>query len=476
MATKTVNSRPLLIDEVTEKVVGFADTPGPLNTEQYIVTYETNPLTGGISYQAGGTSSLLASAIREAYSGAQASNGLISTMTSPGYDGRTYQSIRVSEAPFYAVRLIVRNVEAAGYTIDSATVSASSTPYTTGTTVNSNPTGGTWAGVTWNGATSIAIPARLAANRPSITYSDWIYISSVARSDGGSYAQPYLYLRAYNATGPKSGLIGSTANPNTGSRTNWSVASALNRGRLHITSSAVGDFSSTNQAGMTDDSGNFSSFVYEFECMSSVPTMPVMAMGDSIMQGDSASIVGAGYTFRACADLSTVTKPVICQNYGFSNMTTDNFVSRLQDAFTAGARPSVVVFALWSPNDGAPTQALIDRAWANGMRLLTLCRQYGAIPVMVGPTPRGYSGANETFRQALLTRFRAFTAVPSAPFYKLDADGILVSTPGGNAIAGSFSADSIHPNDAGNDALVAGLNGYTGLSAILAAIAASYFR
>lgn len=440
-----------------------------------LVQYKRDPVTGVRTFQAGGVSSILASAIKEAYSGSSASNGIIATMSSPGYDGKTYQSIRVAEAPYFAVRVIIRNAETTGYTLDGAAVSASSTPYTSGTTVNANPTGGAWAGVTWNGATSIAIPARLAANRPSITYSDWIYISSVARSDGGSYAQPYIYLRAYNATGPKSGLQGSTGNPNAGGRSAWGVASAINRGRLHITSAASGDFVSTNQAGMTDDSGIFSSFIYEFECMHSVPAMPVMAIGDSIMQGDGASIVGAGYTFRACADLSTVTKPVICQNYGFSNMTTDNFVSRLQDALTAGMRPSVLVFALWSPNDGSPTQALIDRAWANGMRILTLCRQYGIVPVMVGPTPRGYSGANETFRQTLLTRFRAFVPA-NGPLCKLDADGILVSAAGGSAISVTFSSDSIHPNDAGNDALVAGLNGYTGLSEILADIAASYFR
>jgi hypothetical protein len=419
---------------------------------------------------------LLANAIREAYSGCATASGFLGTMTSPGYDGKTYQSIRVAEAPFYAVRLKIRNNESTSYTLNGAAVSASSTPYSTGTTVNPNPTGGTWAAVTFNGSSSVVIPATLGTNRPSITYSDWIYISSVARADGTAYTQPYLYMRGYNATGPKSGLIGTTTNPNTGGRSLLSVTSAINRGRLHITSAATGDFATTNQTGMTDDSGTFSSFVYEFECLHAVPSLPVLAIGDSIMQGDGASVVGTGYAFRACADVSTPAKPVILSNNGWSNMTTDNFVTRLQDLFTAGERPSVVIFPCWTPNDGAPTQALIDRAWANAMRILTLCRQYGAIPVMVGPTPRGYSGANETSRQQLVARFRAFGTSGLNVLYKLDADGILASTPGGNAIAASFSSDSIHPNDAGNDALNAGLNGYTGLGSILSNIATSYFR
>ena len=439
------------------------------------VTAGTNPVTGGVVYKHASGVNILASAIKEVYSGGSASSGFLGVMTSPGYDARTYQSIRVAEAPYFAVRLITRNNESTEYTINSATVSASSTPYTSGTTVNPQPTGGTWVGVTWAGLASVVIPPRISVNRPSVTYSDWIYVSSVARSDGGVHAQPYLYLRAFNATGSKSGLVGSTTNPNVGGRSSWGVSSALNRGRLHITSSSVGDFSSANQGGMGDDGGTFSSFVYEFECLHSVPSMSVLAIGDSIMQGDGASITGAGYSFRACADLSTVAQPVILQNHGWSNMTTDNFVDRLQDLMSSGCRPSVVVFALWSPNDGAPTQALIDRAWANGMRILTLCRQYGSIPCMVGPTPRGYSGASEAYRQVLLSRFRAFNASSGAPMYKLDADGILASVSGGNAIAAAFSSDSIHPNDAGNDALAAGLTGHIGLSAILTAVAESYF-
>ena len=53
MATEIANSRPLLIDSDTKKVVGFADIAGPLNTEQTLVFGEVNPVTGGISLSVG---------------------------------------------------------------------------------------------------------------------------------------------------------------------------------------------------------------------------------------------------------------------------------------------------------------------------------------------------------------------------------------------------------------------------------------
>ena len=55
MATEIANSRPLLIDSDTKKVVGFADIAGPLNTEQTLVFGEVNPVTGGISLGIGET-------------------------------------------------------------------------------------------------------------------------------------------------------------------------------------------------------------------------------------------------------------------------------------------------------------------------------------------------------------------------------------------------------------------------------------
>lgn len=391
-------------------------------------------------------------------SGISGHGGLIASMGSPGYDGRTYQSILTAESSYVGVRVRVRNAEATAYTLDACAVAASAT-------LTIAPTG-SWVPVTWAGASSVSIPARIAANRPSETVSDLIPLRSVARTDGGLWAQPYCHVRAYNATGPKSGYIGSTAQP---TRAGWGAATSLNRGRIFHATSGVGNFVASNQAGLGDDSGNFSAMAIELEFVYLAPAMTVGLWADSIGQGDGASIVHASYAFKACADLSTMTRPVTLRNHGWSNMTSQNFAERMSDDFAAGRVPNVSIFHGFTPNDGAPTQASIDGTLAQVMRMVDLCRRYRSVPVCMIGLPRSYTGSNETFRQAHLATLRS--VLPTIGVTVLDGDGILAATPGGNAMSAADAADSIHPTDAGNDKLLNGANGYAGLRALLQPLA-----
>ena len=387
--------------------------------------------------------------------------GTISTMPSPAYDGRSYQLVQTLEGHVIGVRVVIRNNEPTSYTLDAFAVAPSATAVA-GTVA---PTGA-WVAVTFGGVSNPTIPARLGVNRPSITVSDVIYFSTVTRTDG--YDQPYIFLRGYNATGPKSGFVGTTAE--LGSRANWGSPTALNRGRIKWSASSVGNFVSSNQAGMSDDAGAFGSFCFEVQPIYSVPVLSIMGIGDSIISGDGASITGSGYGFRACADISTIARPVSWTNYGFSSMATANFVSRLTDAIAAGFRPSVLVVPSFSPNDGAPTQAVIDACKANLIQMLELCRANNITPIIVTPAPRSYAAPEEAFRQSLCAWVRGLHGR-----IILDADKILAATPGGNAQAAALSNDQLHPNDAGNDALSLGLNGVPGLKTILENLAALYF-
>ncbi|MEI4889760.1 hypothetical protein, partial [Klebsiella pneumoniae] len=55
-----------------------------------------------------------------------------------------------------------------------------------------NPTGG-WIDATFDGASSLNAPARIAADRYSLPLTDWLNIRSIPRTDGG--IRPLIIMR-----------------------------------------------------------------------------------------------------------------------------------------------------------------------------------------------------------------------------------------------------------------------------------------
>lgn len=354
-------------------------------------------------------------------------------MTSPGYDGKTYQTIFTAETNFYAVRLILRNSLATSYLVDSAAVAVSDA-------YGINPSTGAagWVPITWAGVSSVTVPARIAEYRPSVIKSDWINIKSIARADGSSL--PTVYFRAFNTTGPKTGLLGTSSH----AEASWRTQSALNKNRFVIHDSATGDFVTANQQSMTTDSGNFGAFISEFEYLSDKNIISVMGCGDSITNGDGSTIKCLGWGHMGCYDLSTTDRPISWVNHGFSSQLSPTFLSRLIDAIDGGIKPDIVVYSPFSPNDGSATQAIIDAQLMNLYRAISVCDDNDIKMIVSTPCPRGYAATPEGFRQSLCQTIRTmasnriFTAL-------LDFDAVLASTPGGNSM-GSLTTDGLHPN------------------------------
>ncbi len=358
------------------------------------------------------------------------------TAASPTFDGRTWHMGLMSECAYAAVRVVVRNNEAAGYTLDGANVASS-------TTISSVTPTGTWTSVTWDGATSIAIPARTASGRPSVTYSDWINVTGVQQLTGRALFP--CHIRFYIATGPFSVSGANTAlteiAPN--------VANALGR-YVFTFNKTGGNYATTNQTGFTTPSATNLSPSLELEFLSTTGVLNVMGIGDSIMHGVGGTTSLTSYAHYAIRNTSSTGLPIFWKNYAVPSTTSAQFLVRLQDAITAGDRPDVLLYSPFTPNDGTPDVFTIAAQRFRLVQVLNICKQYGIIPLIVTSVPNtaaAWDAAADNLRKAFDIEM---LAMANKSTFVAD-----ISTPLSNGAtparyATTMTTDGTHPNDAGH--------------------------
>lgn len=394
--------------------------------------------------------------------------GYVETGSSPGYDGRTFQIVHTVEAPIARARAIILCNEASGYTLNAVAVSESTT-----LPVGRNPTGGSWKSVTFGGSASVAIPARIAANQPSRTVSDWITVSSVAPTDGTTF--PYMFWRGYYATGPATLYKNTSDFMATGGGSLaasgaiiWpDAAQARTAKRIISTTSKVGDFVSSNQSGFTTLVTNFGALAMEFEYEYAQPVVTVTALGDSITQGDVASLFALSPIHYAVDGLSASGRPIVPCNQGFSSRDTSNNLLRLQDIINSGRKPNIIVYSAWSPNDTfivsgnaaslANWGVAIALMKSNLAAAIALCAANNIFLVISTATPYAFDTSHDALRVDYNNYLRGLAGKNIAI---VDYDAVLSdgATPAKMQTAYTDgTSGAIHPYDAGYIAMGAAL-------------------
>jgi lysophospholipase L1-like esterase len=188
--------------------------------------------------------------------------------------------------------------------------------------------------------------------------------------------------------------------------------------------------------------------VLEVEFLYASSVVDVFNVGDSISYGSGSATLGASYVAQSVWALSTPSQPVTHDCSAIPSTNTTSFLTRLTDNFAAGARPGIVVIAQ-STNDGVPTPAVMDKMFANTLAMLTLCRQYGAVPIVTTYMPNNDLNFNSTqdgLRKAHNTRLLALrnSGVLVADIATPLDDG---ATPA--RFISAFTTDGRHPNAAG---------------------------
>ena len=382
-------------------------------------------------------------------------------VNSSTYLGKTHQAVMTAECPFYAVRVRLLNSSSTTQTIDNVAVAPSAN-----FSSNSTPTG-SWIQAAFGGSASVVLPARLATNQPSVTFSDWIPIVSIARTDGDG--RPMLYMRAFNGSSTEATITdGGAFNQAQWNAANANTLSRLVKGGYDNTGN---NYVASSQTSFALTAGALLAMDFEYLALGSVLT--VAGLGDSITDGTggSISVMGASWGHRACAALSTPTNPVAWSNLSRSGSNTAFFLERLQGLLAGGMRPHVLVYSPFSPNDSTPTQALMDAARARLAQVIELCKTYGIVLVVWTGLPYAYNSTADAFRIAFNNDIRAL-AQKGVAVVDMDAvmsDGAtparIIRTP-----VDYTDVNLLHPSDPGVAVMTAAFQ------EVLAQVAENYFR
>src|SRR4030095_5625024 len=195
--------------------------------------------------------------------------------------------------------------------------------------------------------------------RMAFTASDWIPVSSVPRTDGGT--KPLLVARVYmniSATLPVYGN-GTDDFTNWAARTNGRIWSSRYQDGLAVTS------------GFTSTTERSQSPIVGFQYLSRGKVVTVAATGDSITDGRG-TYLGEGFVMPALEQMSDMSSTVYeYMNLGWSGQATVTFAERAIDTLQSEFKPDVLIMPSGSPNDVAPpiTQAHIDNDRYNRNRI-----------------------------------------------------------------------------------------------------------
>lgn len=346
---------------------------------------------------------------------------------------------------FTHVRVIFKNKEASppnitkciiGVTNTATTFAEKSVPSPGNTITEDGSTG--WVSVKFSGSDTVALPA---ANS-SITgdhgtlFSDWMPINSLVPIDGSPW--PYIMCR-----------VKMDAN-----FTFWTptVNIPLNTQQNYFESfrQAGTDAATTPSNFNTPTANDPNSIIFGFQFRSSTAVMPILFCGDSITQGlhssatsDSVDPTTRSWVPIAYESLLALGYPVNCINYGYSGGTTTTYAATGKKAIV-DYKPGVVFYSVYSPNDGTPTQALVDAMYARAMDFAGVAMENGAIPVFTFLAPNeNITAAADVFRLSLINR------VKQTGFLVVDITQVLGDNRTPQKFNPQYRTDTLHPNLAG---------------------------
>jgi hypothetical protein len=363
----------------------------------------------------------------------------------------TWEVVTALSQEFDAVRVIFANSRnAAGTTASPVAVAYVAA---VADSVEASTDAATWVNVTAAGSSSITLTAASAQYRRAFVVSDWIALSSIPRTDGGTL--PLIAIRTWVNGGNPLTLLGSGGG--TDSFANWATKPD---GRIWRIRRRAGDFASTNRTTFTSGATAVNETpIIGVQYAARGKVVTVMTCGDSIYEGRG-TYLGEGFVAPAAWGLSSTSELAYdyC-NLSWTSRPFSTFEDSLNDAIAAGIVPDVLVFPTGSPNDIASTisAANISAFRLRMSRMLATCRTNNIQPILGSFMPSNTAvkayGATDSLREAFAQEIeartsRAIAAIPTASLMRGTQDGS-----GQYQMVPTYTTDGIHPNDTGNTAL-----------------------
>lgn len=357
---------------------------------------------------------------------------------------QTFQVTAELAQHFDAIRIIFANSDTGfSHSIRQAAVSVM------GSKADLNNSAGTWTLATGrNGMGRVSAELSPGTGRIAYTLTDWIPISSVPRTDGGT--KPLVVVRAYMkavATLPVYG-DGIDDFTNWATRTDGRIWAARHQTGLH-TGTTTGFTSTTNQS---------QSPIVGIQYLARGKVITVAAVGDSITDGRG-GYFGQGFIMPATEALTDPDGTAYeYMNCGWSGQSMRVFAERAIDILQSEIKPDVLVLPAGSPNDIPGTIAAADITALRTQRARVVAEaKRASVPIVLwtwlpsNTAVKNY-GATDSLRTAYNTEVLAQAG--RGLIVADTATAVSGVTSGGQVqMLPESTTDGIHPNPAGNTTL-----------------------
>lgn len=355
----------------------------------------------------------------------------------------TFQVTAELAQHFDAVRVIFANTDT-GFSHSMRQVAVS----VMGSKADLNNSAGTWTLAARSGMGRIYAPISPGTERMTYTATDWVYVPSVPRTDGGT--KPLVVVRAYMKDVAALPVYGDGIDDftNWATRTDGRLWAARQQSGLHTT--VTTGFTSTTNVSQSPIVG--------IQYLSRGKVITVCAVGDSITDGRG-TYKNEGFVLPATEQLSSMTGTAYeYMNCGWSGQSMRVFSERAIDILQSEVCPDVLVLPAGSPNDIVSTISAADvtSLRAQRARVLAEAKRLG-VPVVLwtwlpsNTAAKGY-GATDSLR----TAYNAEVLAQAGRGIIVADTSAAVSgaTSGGQVqMAAASTTDGIHPNDTGNATL-----------------------
>lgn len=312
--------------------------------------------------------------------------------------------------------------------------------------VDITPTGG-WIDATFDGASSLNAPARIAADRYSIPLTDWLNIRSIPRTDGGIRPLIIMRIEYPNGSLPSVPYLGTS---------NWRQATTPRVMKTSV-QTVLGV---TNKAAYTQTTNTEGSVVVPVvQYVTKKKGRQGLIVGDSTKEGVGSNPNGYGAVQMASYELSTPDNPIEYFNAGLHAQGPAVYSKRLADVGIF-VKPTFVTYSPYSVNDasvGGLTSDQIGRIYTSLADFMNEMRNHpNATLILTEPLPNNPAfrdtGAGDQKRRDLIADLATFDVIVAKGYAAAfsgseDADGQTL-------IATGLSSDDVHPNLSGYQALV----------------------
>lgn len=427
------------------------------------VAGKSNPLTGGTELISNGRNTLRGELALKppSFILSRSQIGTFAAAARSAGDVHTTHFEAALESGFDQVQILLPNHSAATITVKaSLAVATAAGGNNSAGTIDPTLNGGAWVNCTFSGSATGTKPAYPGGGATQWLATDWMDISSLDRSDGGSL--PILHGRIEDTAGTTAYTL-TVATPDL---TGWEQEGGdgvAPYGRLmRVRHQAVAGV--TTKAAFTSTTSASQCIPFIIRYRSRTPGFNVLVFGDSIRDGLGATLYGNDSVFRAACRLSMPSRPVSVSKLAVSGSTSVLQAKRAETwsasdttrSITSVISPHIIAsHSYWSnDNPAAPLTAAeitlmrrsIGRIRAEAERSRATMMHFAAYPA----SSRIADGTDDALRIALSEEVRT-AAIASGEMFVDSRAALSVVSGGKESYIAGMSGDSVHPSEAAHE-------------------------